>query len=62
MDLNDTQPSRKAPNSAAFPSNTGDDHKEVAWAFLGLILWSGVILGGLFGAGYILGHSILHLW
>jgi hypothetical protein len=62
MDLNDTQPSRKAPNSEAFRPNTGDDQKEVAWAFLGLILWSGVILGGFFGAGYILGHSILHLW
>jgi len=44
------------------PPNTGDDRKELAWAFLGLILWSGVVLGGLFGLGYILGHSILHLW
>jgi len=62
MDLNDTQPSRKGSSPPAFHPNAGDDQKEVAWAFLGLILWSGVVLGGIFGAGYLLGHSILHLW
>jgi hypothetical protein len=62
VDLSDTQPLRKPPNRAPFPPNAKDDRKELAWAFLGLILWSGVVLGGLFGLGYVLGHSILHLW
>lgn len=62
MDLSDTQPLRKAPNHPPFPPNAGDDRKELAWAFLGLILWSGVVLAGLFGVGYVVGHSILHLW
>jgi hypothetical protein len=39
-----------------------DDQKELAWAFLGLILWSGVVLIGVFGVGYVVGHSLLHLW
>jgi len=39
-----------------------DDQKELAWAFLGLILWSGVVLTGVFGVGYVVGHSLLHLW
>jgi hypothetical protein len=61
MDLNDTEPARKAPNPTAFPPNRLDQ-KEVAWAFVGLLLWSGVVLAGVFSAVYILGHSILHLW
>lgn len=39
-----------------------DEHKEMAWAFLGLILWSAVVIGGLLGAGHVLGHYVLHLW
>jgi hypothetical protein len=62
MDINDSQASRKSSESAAFQPANADDSKEVAWAFLGLILWSGVVLVALFGAGYVLGHSILHLW
>jgi hypothetical protein len=62
VDLSDTQPLHKAPTRPPFPPNPADDRKELAWAFLGLILWSGVVLGGLFGIGYVVGHSILHLW
>ncbi len=62
MDVSDTQASRKTTDPSVYPANSGDDRKEVAWAFLGLILWSAVVLGGLCGAGYILGHSVLHLW
>jgi hypothetical protein len=62
MDVNDSQPSHKGSSPRAFHPDAGDDQKEVAWAFLGLLLWSGVVLGGIFGAGYLLGHSILHLW
>jgi hypothetical protein len=62
MDMSDTQPSRKDSNPTAYQAPGGDDRKEVAWAVVGLILWSGVVLGGVFGAGYILGHSIFHLW
>jgi hypothetical protein len=61
MDLERTQ---GTPNSGkiGLPVRTGDDKKELAWAFLGLILWSGVVLVGVFGAGYVLGHSIFHIW
>ena len=62
MDLSRTQPLPKPPNRAPLPPNAQDDRKELAWAFLGLILWSGVVLGALFGLGYVLGHSILRLW
>jgi hypothetical protein len=61
MDLERTQATPKQPESA-LPARQGDDKKELAWAFLGLILWSGVVLVGVFGAGYVLGHSILHIW
>jgi hypothetical protein len=63
MDLEDTQqPAAEIANSAVVSSKPGDDQKELAWAFLGLILWSGVVLIGVFGAGYVVGHSIFHLW
>jgi hypothetical protein len=62
MDVSDTQPSRKASDPAVYPGHPADDRKEVAWAFLGLLLWSGVVLGGLFGVGYVVGHSIFRLW
>ena len=62
MDLDDTQLTSKGPDSGLLPAKPVDDHKELAWAFLGLILWSGVVLFGVFGVGYVLGHSLLHLW
>jgi hypothetical protein len=52
----------KSANPEVFPAKPVDDQKELAWAFLGLILWSGVVLIGVFGVGYVLGHSIFHLW
>lgn len=61
MDVDPTRPSAKGSNPTALP-NQGDDQKELAWAFLGLILWSAVVLGGIFGVGNILGHSVFHLW
>ena len=62
MDLDGTQPVVKDPNAEVFPAKPADDQKELAWAFLGLILWSGVVLVGVFGAGYVVGHAIFHLW
>jgi hypothetical protein len=43
-------------------SEAASDQKELAWAFLGLVLWSIVVLGGVAGVGYVLGHSVLHWW
>jgi hypothetical protein len=63
MDVNETQLSSKGSNPAVLQQpKPEDDRKEVAWAFLGLLLWSGVVLEALFGTGYLLGHSVLHLW
>lgn len=62
MDLADTQTPQKGSRKAVPSGKQEDDQKELAWAFLGLILWSGVVLIGVFGAGYLLGHSILHIW
>ncbi len=62
MDLDDTRTRVKNSNPIVMPAKPVDDNKELAWAFLGLVLWSGVVLIGVFGAGYVLGHSILHLW
>ena len=62
MDLDETQATPKGSNPGVFPAKPLDDQKELAWAFLGLILWSGVVLIGVFGAGYVVGHSLLHLW
>lgn len=62
MDLDDTQPVSKDSNVEVFPVKPVDDQRELAWAFLGLILWSGVVLIGVFGTGYLVGHSIFHLW
>jgi hypothetical protein len=60
MDLDDTQ--AKNAGTGLSPAKPVNDQKELAWAFLGLVLWSGVVLIGVFGAGYVLGHSIFHLW
>jgi hypothetical protein len=62
MDLEETKTTPNESRRAVLPAKSGDDKKELAWAFLGLILWSGVVLIGVFGAGYVLGHSILHIW
>ncbi|MBV9889060.1 MAG: hypothetical protein JO119_21155 [Acidobacteria bacterium] len=62
MDLERTQTTPNELRKAGLSAKPGDDKKELAWAFLGLILWSGVVLVGVFGAGYVLGHSILHIW
>jgi hypothetical protein len=62
MDLEGTQSPLKDSRKSALPAKPGDDQKELAWAFLGLILWSGVVLIGVFGVGYLLGHSIFHIW
>jgi hypothetical protein len=62
MDVEETQSAAKGSKSGVLPARPADDQKELAWAFLGLILWSGVVLIGVFGLGYVVGHSILHLW
>ena len=66
MDVDQPQPSgAKTSSSAAVPAtvpNTGGDQKELAWAFFGLILWSAVVFGAIFGVGYVLGHSVFHWW
>jgi hypothetical protein len=62
MDLDNTQMAAKGTNPEILPGKPADDQKELAWGFLGLILWSGVVLIGVFGAGYVLGHSIFHIW
>jgi hypothetical protein len=62
MDVETTKTTPKESRRVAIAAKPGDDKKELAWAFLGLILWSGVVLVGVFGAGYVLGHSILHIW
>jgi hypothetical protein len=62
MDLEGTKTTPNESRQAVLSAKPGDDKKELAWAFLGLILWSGVVLIGVFGAGYVLGHSILHIW
>jgi hypothetical protein len=61
MDLESGQGSAKGSRPGAL-SNPVSDHKELAWAFVGLILWSGVVLGGVFGVSYFVGHAVLHWW
>jgi hypothetical protein len=63
MDVKDTQASVvKGSKATPFHPNAAGDQKEVAWAFLGLVLWSAVVLGGLVGAGHVLGHFVFHRW
>jgi hypothetical protein len=59
MDVEQTQSAAK--DSGLLPE-VASDQKELAWAFLGLVLWSIVVLGGVAGVGYVLGHSVLHWW
>ena len=42
-------------------SNPASDQKELAWAFVRLILWSAVILGSIFGVGYLL-YRVVARW
>jgi hypothetical protein len=60
MDLEQSQPASAKRASAAVSNNS--DQSELAWAFLGLILWSAVVFGGIFGVGYVLGHAFFHWW
>ena len=59
MDIEQTQSAAK---DSGVLSETASEQKELAWAFLGLVLWSIVVLGGVAGVGYVLGHSVLHWW
>jgi hypothetical protein len=63
MDL-DPRSSQKVsdPGVLSKQGSPGNDQKELAWAFLGLILWSAVVLGAIFGVGYVIGHSVFHWW
>ena len=60
MDVESAQPRSEgsAPRALSGPPS---DRKELAWAFLGLILWSAVVIGGLFEVGHVLGH-VFHWW
>jgi hypothetical protein len=60
MDVGQSQTANAKAARAAVVSN-GSDQKELAWAFLGLILWSAVVLGAIWGVGYLLGRWF-HLW
>jgi hypothetical protein len=61
MDVESTQASPKGSRPGAL-SNPASDQKELAWAFIGLILWSAVVFGGIFGVSYFVGHALLHWW
>jgi hypothetical protein len=60
MDVERSQTASAKRGSAAV--SNGSDQSELAWAFIGLILWSAVVFGGIFGVGYVVGHSIFHWW
>ena len=62
MDLKGASPTGQTSKPTYFPPKRDDDRKEVLWAFFGLILWSAVVIGGVVGAGHIVGHFVLHLW
>jgi len=62
MDVDQTRPSGAKASSPAVANHAGSDQKELAWAFIGLVLWSAVVFGGLFGVGYLLGHAVFHWW
>ncbi len=61
MDVESAQPRSKGSAPRAFSSQPSE-RKELAWAFLGLILWSAVVFGGLFEVGHVLGHVVFHWW
>jgi hypothetical protein len=62
MDLEQSHSQGVKSSNAATGSSAAGDQKELAWAFIGLILWSAVVFGALFGLGYVVGHSVLHWW
>jgi hypothetical protein len=62
MDVDHSQPSGAKTSSSAAVPNAAGDQKELAWAFLGLLLWSAVVFGAIFGVGYLLGRSLFHWW
>jgi hypothetical protein len=55
-------PSGQSSKPALYAENRSEEYKEVAWAFLGLILWSAVLIGGVLAAAHVLGHFVFHLW
>lgn len=61
MDLKSGPPGQSS-KSAFYTRDRAEEHKEVAWAFFGLILWSAVIIGGIIAAGHVIGHFVFHLW
>jgi hypothetical protein len=61
MDVGSTSESPKGSTPRAL-SDQPSDQKELAWAFLGLILWSAVVFVGIFSVSYLVGHSLLHWW
>ena len=61
MDVESSRVESEGSRPRAFPA-AASDKKELAWAFVSLILWSGVVLTGVFGVGYVIGHAILHWW
>jgi hypothetical protein len=61
MDVEFAQPRSEGSSPRAL-SSQASERKELAWAFLGLILWSAVVIGGLLEIGRVLGHFIFNWW
>lgn len=61
MDLESAQAGSKGSRPEAL-SGPPSEQKELAWGFVGLVLWSCVVLIGIFGVGYVIGHAFLHWW
>ena len=62
MDVDHPPTSGAKPANSSAVANNASDSRELAWAFLGLLLWSAVVFGGIIGAGYVLGHALFHWW
>jgi hypothetical protein len=58
MNVESNQASAKGSRPGAW-SNPASDQKELAWAFVSLILWSAVVLGGIFGVSFVPGSVAL---
>ena len=61
MDVDSASSGSKGSRPGVF-SSQANEHKELAWGFVGLMLWSGVVLVTVFGLGYMVGHTFLHWW
>ena len=61
MDVEPRQNGSQGSRPGAF-SRQANEQKELAWGFVGLMLWSGVVLVAVFGVGYMIGHTFLHWW